>query len=153
MTPAVRALKKAGISFSTHLYAHEERGGTATSARELELPEHAIIKTLILEDDQRRPLIVLMHGDQEVSTKNLARLLSVKSITPCAAEIANRHSGYQVGGTSPFATRKTMPVYMEKSILDLPKIYINGGKRGFLVGLAPEQIIDHLQPELVNVGI
>ena len=122
-------------------------------ARELGLPEHTLVKTLVMEDEERRPMLVLMHGDLEVSTKELARLLKVKRIEPCAPETAQRHTGYMVGGTSPFGTRKAMPVYMEDTILDLPKIYINGGKRGFLLGMDPREVVRVLRPVPVRVGI
>ena len=153
VTPAIRFLKQHKVDHSQHLYNYEEKGGTTVSARELGIDEHQVIKTLVMEDDQRKPLIVLMHGDQEVSTKELARRVGVKSITPCNPDIALKHTGYQVGGTSPFATRKTMPVYMEETITTLPRIYINGGKRGFLVSMTPQCAIDLLQPTLVEVGI
>ena len=152
VTPAVRQLREHGVEFTHHLYEYEERGGTAVSARELGVDEHAVIKTLIMEDERKRPLVVLMHGDREVSAKYLARLLGVKAVTPCNPETAHQHSGYQVGGTSPFATRKPMPVYLERSILELPRIYINGGKRGYLVGLAPAVLVDILEPVLVEVA-
>jgi len=153
ITPAIRFLKQHKVDHSQHLYNYEEKGGTTVSARELGIDEHQVIKTLVMEDDQRKPLIVLMHGDQEVSTKELARRVGVKSITPCNPDIALKHTGYQVGGTSPFATRKTMPVYMEETITTLPRIYINGGKRGFLVSMTPQCAIDLLQPTLVEIGI
>lgn len=137
MTAAIRMLREHGIDFKDHLYTYEAGGGARHSARELGVDPHHVVKTLIMEDDGRNPLIVLMHGDREVSTKALARVLGVKSISPCAPAVADRHSGYQVGGTSPFATRHAMPVYCEASILDLERIYINGGKRGYLVSLAP----------------
>lgn len=137
VTPAIRVLRQHKVDFSHHPYDYEEHGGTAVSSRELGVDEHCVIKTLIMEDETKRPLIVLMHSDREVSTKNLARLIGVKTISPCTPEMASKHSGYLVGGTSPFGTRKAMPVYLQASILDLPKIYINGGKRGYLVGLAP----------------
>lgn len=137
VTPAIRVLRQHKVDFSHHPYDYEEHGGTAVSSRELGVDEHCVIKTLIMEDETKRPLIVLMHGNREVSTKNLARLIGVKTISPCTPEMASKHSGYLVGGTSPFGTRKAMPVYLQASILDLPKIYINGGKRGYLVGLAP----------------
>lgn len=137
VTPAIRVLRQHKVDFSHHPYDYEEHGGTAVSSRELGVDEHCVIKTLIMEDETKRPLIVLMHGDREVSTKNLARLIGVKTISPCTPEMASKHSGYLVGGTSPFGTRKAMPVYLQASILGLPKIYINGGKRGYLVGLAP----------------
>lgn len=152
VTPAIRQLRQHAIPFTGHLYAYEDHGGTAVCARELQVDEHAVIKTLILETEKKDPIIVLMHGDREVSTKELARLLSVKHVTPCPPQTADRHSGYQVGGTSPFATRKSMPVYMEETIARLPTIYVNGGKRGFLVALAPQDLIKVLQPILVNVA-
>jgi Cys-tRNA(Pro) deacylase len=136
-TQAVRILREHGVAFTDHPYPYEERGGTEVSARALGVDEHTVIKTLIMEDGAKRPLVVLMHGDREVSTKNLARHVGVKSIQPCAPAVANRHSGYQVGGTSPFGTRKVMLVYMERTIADLPRIYINGGRRGYLVGVGP----------------
>src|SRR5512144_1966830 len=126
---AIRALRAAGVEFEPHLYAWEAHGGTAASAEALGVDEHAVIKTLIFEDDQKRPLCILMHGDREVSAKNLARAIGAKSTAPCKPEVADRHSGYQVGGTSPFGLRRAMPIYMERSIVELPKIYINGGAR------------------------
>jgi len=153
VTPAVRVLRAFNIQFTEHLYKYEERGGTKASARELRVDEHVLVKTLIMEDDRKNPFIVLMHGDREVSTKNLARLLRVKSIHPCLPEVAQKHSGYLVGGTSPFGTRKKMPIYMEETIVNLPKIYINGGKRGYLVGIDPGELVRVLKPVLVKVGI
>lgn len=153
VTPAIRVLRAANISFTDHPYAYEERGGTAVSARELGVDEHSVVKTLIMEDERKNPLIVLMHGDLEVSTKDLARFLKVKTIAPCAPDIASKHSGYLVGGTSPFGTRKAMPVYLEESIMDMPKIYINGGKRGYLVGIDPKDLVKLLNPVFVRVGI
>lgn len=153
VTAAIRLLKQAEVEFSSHLYNYEERGGTTVSARELGVDEHQVIKTLVMEDEQGRPLIVLMHGDQEVSTKELARSVGVKTISPCNPESALKQTGYQVGGTSPFAPRKSMPIYMEKTIATLPRIYINGGKRGFLVSLTPQSVIDLLKPTMVEVGI
>lgn len=150
VTAAVRVLREHGVAFTHHPYEYEERGGTAVSARELGVPEHAVIKTLVLEDDAKKPLVVLMHGDREVSTKNLARALGVKAISPCDPATADRHSGYQVGGTSPFGTRRAMPVYMQRTIADLPYVYINGGKRGYLVGIAPSDIVRVLNPTLVD---
>lgn len=152
-TPATRWLQAHGIQFSTYLYPYQDRGGTAHSAHCLGVEEHQVVKTLILEDERRQPLIVLMHGDRQVSTKELARLLGVKAIVPCDPAVANKHSGYLVGGTSPFGVRKAMPIYMQASILDLPLVYINGGKRGFLIGLTPSEIQRLLQPTLVNVAI
>src|SRR5512142_1571621 len=140
-TPAIRLLRERGVPFTEHHYRYEDRGGTRVSARELQVDEHAVVKTLVMEDDSASPLIVLMHGDLEVSTRQLARAIGARSVAPCKPDVANRHSGYLVGGTSPFGTRKTMPVYMEKSILDLPLVYINGGSRGFLVALPPQSIV------------
>jgi Cys-tRNA(Pro) deacylase len=151
VTAAVRVLSEHGVSFTHHPYEYEERGGTAVSARELGVPEHAVIKTLVMEDDAKRPMIVLMHGDREVSTKNLARQIGVKTIAPCDPVVADRHSGYQVGGTSPFGTRRTMPVYMQRTIADLPCVYVNGGRRGYLVGVAPADLIRVLKPTLVEI--
>ncbi len=151
MTQAVRVLREHAVAFTHHPYAYEARGGTAVSARELGVDEHAVIKTLVMEDDARRPLVVLMHGDREVSTKNLARALGVKSIAPCDPATADRHSGYQVGGTSPFGTRRTMPVYLQRTIADLPRIYVNGGRRGYLVGIDPADLVRVLRPTLVDV--
>ena len=153
VTAAVRELRAAKVAFTDHLYEYEEKGGTAVSARELAVPEHAVVKTLVMEDDAKNPLIVLMHGDRKVSTKELARIAGAKTIAPCNPETANRHSGYMVGGTSPFGTRRKMPVYMEQSVLDLPKIYINGGRRGYLVGIAPADVVRMLGPKMVKVGI
>jgi Cys-tRNA(Pro) deacylase len=153
VTPAVRVLRAAGIAYTEHLYRYEEHGGTRVSARELGVDEHAVVKTLVMEDDARAPLIVLMHGDLEVSTKQLARAVGCRHVEPCKPDVANRHSGYLVGGTSPLGTRKAMPVYMERTILDLPRVYINGGARGFLVGLAPADLVRVLTPTLVDVGI
>jgi len=153
VTAAVRELRAAKVEFTDHLYEYEEKGGTAVSARELAVPEHAVVKTLVMEDDARSPMLVLMHGDLKVSTKELARIVGAKTIAPCNPETANRHSGYVVGGTSPFGTRKKMPVYMEQSVLDLPKIYINGGRRGYLVGIAPTDVVRVLGPKIVKVGI
>lgn len=153
VTAAVRVLRAEKVAFSDHLYAYEEKGGTATSSRELGLDEHAVIKTLVMEDECRKPLMVLMHGDQQVSTRELARVIGAKQVSPCTADAAQKQSGYLVGGTSPFGTRHPMPVYMEESIASLPKIYINGGKRGYLVGMAPAELVRVLKPRLVTVGI
>ena len=141
------------MPFTEHLYRYEEHGGTRVSARELGVDEHAVVKTLVMEDDTRAPFIVLMHGDLEVSTKQLARAIGRKHVEPCRPDVANRHSGYLVGGTSPFGTRKAMPVYIERTILDLPRIYVNGGARGFLVGIAPADLARVLNPAHVEVGI
>ena len=136
-TPATRFLRERGIVFGEHPYDYVEHGGTAESARQLGVDEHQVFKTLIMQDERARPLVVLMHGDRKVSTKALARQIGVKSVEPCTPEVANRHTGYLVGGTSPFGLRKALPVFVEASVLALPKIHINGGRRGFLVGLAP----------------
>jgi Cys-tRNA(Pro) deacylase len=153
MTPATAFLKSKGIAFTEHTYEYVEHGGTAVSAESLGVPEHDVVKTLVMQDDQARPLIVLMHGDRKVSTKNLARQAGRKSIEPCRPEVAQRHTGYQVGGTSPFGTRKALPVYMERSIAALPAIYINGGRRGFLVKLKTADLISILRPDLVDVAL
>ena len=152
VTNAVRVLREHGVTWTDHPYAYEERGGTAVSARELGVPEHACIKTLIMEDDAKRPMIVLMHGDREVSTKNLARAIGAKSVQPCAPAVADRHSGYQVGGTSPFGTRRAMPVYAQRTIAELPYLYVNGGRRGYLVGMTPSELIRVLQPTLADIA-
>ena len=152
VTLAVRVLREHHVDFTHHPYDYEERGGTALSAQSLGVEEHAVIKTLVMEDDAKKPMIVLMHGDREVSTKNLARQIGVKSVAPCAPAVADRHSGYQVGGTSPFGTRRAMPVYMERTIADLPRIYINGGRRGYLVGLAPADLVRVLMPTVVDAA-
>jgi Cys-tRNA(Pro) deacylase len=152
-TPATAFLKSHGIAFGEHPYQYEEHGGTEVSARELGVSEHAVIKTLIMQDERAQPLIVLMHGDRKVSTKNLARQAGCKSIEPCKPEVANRHSGYLVGGTSPFATRKAMPVYVEETIFDLPAIYINGGRRGYLVSMAPDVLEQVLPVKRVQAAL
>lgn len=152
-TPATQFLKKHRIAYSSHSYAYEEHGGTAVSARELKVPEHSVVKTLVMEDESAKPLLVLMHGDCKVSTKELARQAGMKRIAPCTPDTANRHTGFLVGGTSPFGTKKVLPVFMEKSILDLPLIYINGGKRGYLVGVRPHDILPALQAKLVAVAL
>jgi Cys-tRNA(Pro) deacylase len=152
-TPATAMLKRHGVAYTEHPYAYEEHGGTAVSARELGVSEHEVVKTLVMEDEARRPLIVLMHGDRKVSTKNLARQIGAKKVEPCAPEAASRHSGYLVGGTSPFGTQKRLPVYVEKSVLGLDKIYINGGRRGYLVGMAPAEILRLLEAKAVEVAL
>jgi Cys-tRNA(Pro) deacylase len=152
-TPAVLALRAAGVPFTPHLYEYEERGGTAVSSRELGVDEHRVVKTLVMADDRERPLVVLMHGDRKVSTKALARALGAKRIEPCRPDIARKHSGYQVGGTSPFGTRRPMPVYVERTILDLPRIYINGGSRGFLVEIEPSAILRLLSATPIDAAI
>jgi Cys-tRNA(Pro) deacylase len=153
VTPAVRVLRSAKVEFTDHLYTYEDKGGTAVSARELGVDEHAVVKTLVMEDERKKPLIVLMNGDRQVSEKQLARIMGVKTVTPCTPDIAYKHTGYLVGGTSPFGTRTAMPVYMEETILALPRIYINGGKRGYLVGIDPREVVRLLKPVLVRVGI
>jgi Cys-tRNA(Pro) deacylase len=152
-TAAIRLLRQHRIDFTAHPYRYEERGGTGVCARELGVDEHAVIKTLIFEDEQANPLIVLMHGDCQVSAKELARAMGVKSVQPCRPEVADRHSGYQVGGTSPFGTRRSMPVYLEDSIADLERIYVNGGSKGLLVGMTPADLMRLLQPTRVTVAI
>ena len=153
VTAAVRQLRAAGVQFSDHPYTYQEKGGTAVSARELCVDEHCVIKTLVMEDERRNPLIVLMHGDLQVSTKELARVIGVKQVLPCSPDAAQHHSGYLVGGTSPFGLRRQMPVYMEESIAGLERIYINGGKRGFLVSLLSGELVRVLKPVPVTVGI
>jgi Cys-tRNA(Pro) deacylase len=143
-TPATAWLKAHGVAYTEHPYDYVEHGGTAESARQLGVDEHAVIKTLVMQDERAQPLLVLMHGDRQVSTKNLARALACKSVEPCKPEVAQRHSGYLVGGTSPFGLKKAMPVFVEESILALPRICINGGRRGFLVGIAPRVLVDVL---------
>ncbi len=152
-TPATAFLKRHGIAYTEHVYEYEEHGGTRVSARELGVDEHAVVKTLVMEDERRQPLLVLMHGDRTVSTKNLARQAGRKSIAPCRPEVAQRHTGYQVGGTSPFGTRKPLPVFLERTVLDLERIYVNGGRRGFLVGIAPGELVRVLGPTLVEVAL
>lgn len=153
ITQAVRHLRQEHVEFTDHLYTYVDKGGTSVSARELGVDEHLVIKTLVMEDEQHTPLIILMHGDQQVSTRELARLMGVKQVTPCTPETAQKHTGYLVGGTSPFGTRRKMPVYMEESIAEMPEIIINGGKRGYLVQMKPAELIRVLQPTLVKVGI
>jgi Cys-tRNA(Pro) deacylase len=152
-TPATVYLKANRVAYTEHEYDYVEHGGTEVSARALGVDEHHVVKTLVMQDEGGKPLLVLMHGDRTVSTKNLARQAGVKRIEPCRPEVAQRHSGYQVGGTSPFGTRKKMPIYLERSVLVLPKIYINGGRRGFLVGLAPAELTRTLAPTLVDVAL
>ena len=152
-TNATRLLKREGVAYSEHPYRYEERGGTQVSARELGVSEHAVVKTLVFEDQDKQPFLILMHGDKQVSTKELARQIGVRSVAPCKPEVADRHSGYQVGGTSPFGTRRSMPVYVEASILDLERIYINGGSRGFLVGISPRVLETLLGARSVQVAI
>ena len=152
-TPATQFLRRQGIAFSEHPYAYEEHGGTAVSSRELGVDGFCVVKTLVMQDEAAKPLIVLMHGDRKVSTKNLARQIGCKSVEPCKPEVASRHSGYLVGGTSPFGTRKALPVYVEQSILALEKIYINGGRRGYLVGLDPQVLLASLHAKPVNCAL
>ena len=152
-TPATQFLRKHGVAFTEHPYAYEEHGGTAVSARELDVDEHHVVKTLVMQDEVAKPLIVLMHGDRKVSTKNLARQTGRKSVEPCKPEVASRHSGYLVGGTSPFGIRKPMPVYVEQGILALDKIYINGGRRGYLVGIDPAVLTRLLQAVPVQCAL
>lgn len=152
-TPATQWLKRAGIAYSEHPYDYVDHGGTAESARQLGVDEHHVVKTLVMQDEKADPLIVLMHGDRQVSTKNLAREIGRKSVEPCKPEVAQRHSGYLVGGTSPFGTRKPMPVFVEAGVLALPKVYINGGRRGYLVGIAAEVLSGPLGARPVNCAI
>jgi Cys-tRNA(Pro) deacylase len=152
-TSATRLLRELKIPYSEHLYPYEEHGGTAVAAQSLGVDEHAVVKTLVLEDEAGKPLVVLMHGDRDVSTKALARQIGRKTVQLCKPEVANRHSGYQVGGTSPFGTKKAMPVFVERSILALDRIYINGGSRGFLVGVLPADLARALRPEEVDAAI
>ena len=152
-TPAVHALRKHGLAFTEHEYRYELKGGTAVSSRELGVDEHHVVKTLVMEDEAKAPLIILMHGDREVSTKNLARQIGRKVVKPCAPEVAERHTGYQVGGTSPFGTRKTLPIFVQRTILELDRIYINGGRRGFLVSLDPRAAATALEATPVDVAV
>jgi Cys-tRNA(Pro) deacylase len=152
-TPATQMLRKHKAVFTEHPYTYEEHGGTSVSSRELGVDEHHVVKTLVMQDEAARPLIVLMHGDCKVSTKNLARNIGCKSVEPCKPEVASRHSGYMIGGTSPFGTRKNMPVYVEDSILTLETIYINGGRRGYLVGIKPQLLTDLLNAKPVHCAL
>ena len=152
-TPAIHFLRRKGVTFTAREYRYEEHGGTRVSARELGVDEHAVVKTLVMEDEGHQPLIVLMHGDREVSTKQLARQIGRKTVTPCEPAVANKHTGYLVGGTSPFGTRKAMPVYAERTIMDLPRLYINGGRRGFLVEMTPGDLVKALEPTLVDAAV
>ncbi len=152
-TPATVFLKKHSVTFSEHPYDYEERGGTRVSSQKLGVPEHDVVKTLVMEDEEKKPLIILMHGDREVSTKNLARQIGKKRVEPCKPDVAERHSGYQVGGTSPFGLRKPMPIFVERTVLSLPKIYINGGRRGYLVGIDPQELVRVAKAVAVDVGI
>lgn len=152
-TMATRVLDKAGVAYVPKLYKYEARGGTAVSSRELGVSEHDVVKTLVMETEKHEPLVVLMHGDCEVSTKSLARIIGVKSISPCKPDVAEKHSGYLVGGTSPFGTKRKMPVYLQQTVLECPRIYINGGHRGFLVELDPKELVRVLEPTLVDVAL
>jgi len=152
-TPATQWLRAQGVVFTEHPYDYVDHGGTAESARQLGVDEHAVVKTLVMQDDKAQPLVVLMHGDRQVSTKNLARAIGVKSVEPCKSEVAQRHSGYLVGGTSPFGLRKAMPVFVEQSVLELPKIHINGGRRGFLVGIEPSVLTARLGARPVHCAL
>ncbi|MBS1191356.1 MAG: ybaK [Rhodocyclaceae bacterium] len=152
-TPATKFLRAHGVAFTNHLYDYEEHGGTRVSSRELGVDEHAVVKTLVFEDEATRPLIILMHGDCTVSAKELARQIGCKKVEPCKPEVANRHTGFLVGGTSPFGTKRKMPVYVEKGIIDLPRIYINGGRRGYLVGIDPREILRVLDPKTVEAAL
>jgi Cys-tRNA(Pro) deacylase len=152
-TPAILALKAQNADFTLHTYQYEERGGTKRGASQLSVDEHCVIKTLVMEDETRKPLIILMHGDKEVSTKSMARIIGVKSISPCNPAIAEKHTGYKVGGTSPFGTKKVMPVYMENTIADLPEIFINAGSRGLLARMPSAELIRILKPVAVSVAI
>jgi len=152
-TPAIHFLRQHKVSFTEHEYRYEERGGTAVSSRELGVDEHIVIKTMIMEDERKQPLIVLMHGDKEVSTKSLARQAGRKAVTSCAPDVAQKHSGYLVGGTSPFGTRKALPVFVERTIVELDRIYVNGGRRGFLIALAPSDLVRVLSPTLVDASL
>ncbi len=152
-TPATQMLRGAGIAFTEHPYDYVDHGGTAESAKQLGVPEHEVIKTLVMQDERAQPLIVLMHGDRQVSTKNLAREIGAKSVEPCKPEVAQRHSGFLVGGTSPFGTKKAMPVYVEAGVLELPRILINGGRRGFLVGIEPAVLTRLLEAKPVHCAL
>jgi Cys-tRNA(Pro) deacylase len=153
VTPAVRLLREKKIAFEPRVYEYKDHGGTARSAAELRVPEHSVIKTIVMQTEEGKPLVVLMHGDREISTKELARQIGVKSVAPCDPNVAQKHTGYQVGGTSPFGTRKLMPVYVERTIFDLPEIFINGGKRGFLIAIDPNNIKAVLPVTEVQVAI
>jgi len=152
-TPATQLLRRHGVEFTEHVYEYIEHGGTSESSRQLGVDEHAVVKTLVMQDDRAQPLIVLMHGDKQVSTKNLARGIGAKSVEPCKPEVAQRHSGYLVGGTSPFGTRKAMPVYVEQSVLALDRICINGGRRGYLIGIAPRVLTELLAAVPVHCAL
>jgi Cys-tRNA(Pro) deacylase len=152
-TPATQFLAEQGVEYTEHEFEYLEHGGTGHSSKMLGVPEHEVVKTLIMENEKGEPLVVLMHGDRKVSTKELARAAGMKRIAPCRPEVATRHSGYLIGGTSPFGTRKRMPIFLEKGVLDLSRIYINGGRRGYLLGMAPSELVRVLSPQVVEVGI
>ena len=152
-TPATQWLRRQGVAFGQHPYDYVEHGGTAESARQLGVDEHCVVKTLVMQDERARPLVVLMHGDRTVSTKNLARAIGCKMVEPCAPEVAQRHSGYQVGGTSPFGLRKSLPVYVERSVLECPLVYINGGRRGYLVSIDPAVLTGALGAQPVECAL
>jgi Cys-tRNA(Pro) deacylase len=152
-TPATALLTRQGVAYTEHEFEYVEHGGTSHSSSSMGVPEHHVIKTLVMEDESGDPLIVLMHGDRKVSTKELARQAGAKRIAPCKPEVATRHSGYLIGGTSPFGTRKRMPIYVERSVLELPRIYINGGRRGYLLGMDPAELVRLLSPTLVEVAL
>lgn len=152
-TPATQWLRERGVAFTEHVYDYVEHGGTAESSRQIGVPEHEVVKTLVMQDERARPLIVLMHGDRQVSTKNLARQIGAKAVEPCTPEVAQRHSGFMVGGTSPFGLKKAMPVYVEASVLALPRVCINGGRRGYLVGIAPGVLVEMLAARPVNCAL
>jgi Cys-tRNA(Pro) deacylase len=152
-TPATQFLQRHGVSFTEHPYEYVEHGGTAESARQLGVPEHEVVKTLVMQDERAQPLIVLMHGDNQVSTKNLARQIGAKAVAPCTPDVAQRHSGYLVGGTSPFGTRKALPVYVQASVLALQRVYVNGGRRGFLVGVEPRMFVELIGARAVNCAL
>lgn len=152
-TPAIHALRRHHVPFTEHSYRYEDRGGTAVSSRELGVPEHHVIKTLVMQDETKQPLIILMHGDREVSTKALARAIGAKTVEPCRPDVAEKHTGYMVGGTSPFGTRKPLPVYVERTILELDCVYVNGGRRGFLVALSPQAFSEVLGATPVDAAI
>ena len=152
-TPATAFLDAKGVAYTSHYFEYVEHGGTSASSSALGVPEHEVVKTLVMENESGEPLIVLMHGDRKVSTKELARAAGVKRVFPCRPEVAQRHSGYLIGGTSPFGTRKPLPVYLQRTVLDLPHIYINGGRRGYLLGMAPAELARVLSPVLVDVAL
>ena len=152
-TQAIRTLKEHAVTYTLRPYKYEEKGGTKAATEQLSVEEHQIIKTLVMEDDKREPLLVLMHGDRQVSTKSLARALEIKMLRPCEPEVAHRHTGYYVGGISPFGTKKKLKVYIEASIIDLPRIYINAGRKGLLAEMSPEDMVSVLKPIPVNVAI